>query len=143
MRKMLFAGVLLLASLQSAPAQVRITEGNGGSLAEHIELFAQIRDSGERVIIDGPCRSACTLILGMIPPERICVTPRARLGFHAAWVRGPQGRPVVSRPGSRLMMDMYPPRVKSWIIRTGGLPSPNEFRYLQGRQLASMYRTCR
>jgi hypothetical protein len=37
------------------------------------------------VAIDGTCASACTLLLGVIPHNRICVTPRAVLAFHAAW----------------------------------------------------------
>ena len=32
-------------------------------------------------MIDGRCLSACTLVRGVIPRERICVTRRARLGF--------------------------------------------------------------
>ena len=67
-----------------------------------------IRDSGQRVIIDGPCLSACTLVLGVIPRERICVTRRARLGFHAAWHHGENGRPITSRGGTQLLMAVYP-----------------------------------
>ena len=42
-------------------------------------------------MIDGACLSACTLVLGIVPRERICVTQRAMLGFHAAWMPGPAG----------------------------------------------------
>ena len=45
----------------------------------------KIRDRGERVIIDGICNSACTLVLGIVPLNKICVTPKASLGFHAAY----------------------------------------------------------
>ena len=48
---------------------------------DYLRTFAQIRQSGERVIIDGPCLSACTLVLSTIPKKRICVTSRAVLGF--------------------------------------------------------------
>ena len=48
-------------------------------------MFAAIRDSGERVVIDGNCFSACTLVTAIIPKERICVTERAVFGFHAGW----------------------------------------------------------
>ena len=99
-----------------------------------------LRGSGERVIIDGPCLSACTMVLGVIPRERICVTPRARLGFHAAWHPGDNGRPVHSRAATRLLMEIYPEHVRSWITRRGGLTP--RMMYLSGRELAAMYQTC-
>ena len=37
----------------------------------------ELRKSGQRVVIDGTCASACTLVLGVIPHDRICVTSRA------------------------------------------------------------------
>ena len=49
----------------------------------YLEVFARVRQSGERVVIDGLCLSACTLVLSTIPRNRICVTRRAVLGFHA------------------------------------------------------------
>ena len=99
-----------------------------------------LRGSGERVIIDGPCLSACTMVLGVIPRERICVTPRARLGFHAAWHPGDNGRPVESREATQLLMEIYPENVRSWIARRGGL-SPR-MKFLTGRELTAMYQTC-
>jgi hypothetical protein len=99
-----------------------------------------IRDSGSRVIIDGTCLSACTLVLGTVPKERICVTSRANLGFHAAWNMTPGGRAVYSEEGTRLLWDVYPNAVRQWIKRRGGL-TPRMI-YLRGRALASMYATC-
>jgi len=51
-------------------------------------LFAILKEqaeNGEQVMIDGTCASACTMLLGVIPRNRICVTPRAVLAFHSAW----------------------------------------------------------
>ena len=92
-------------------------------------------------IIDGPCLSACTMVLGVIPRERICVTPRARLGFHAAWNPGKNGRPVTSVAATKLLMDIYPEHVRSWIKGRGGLS--RRMIVLSGRELAAMYPTCR
>ena len=72
--------------------------------------------------------------------DRICVTSRARLGFHAAWHPGSNGQQVTSREATRLLMDIYPEHVRSWIARRGGL-SPRMM-YLSGRELTSMYQTC-
>ena len=136
----LFGAVLAALSGASASAAVRITSDTGGQIGPYLETLAAIRDSGQRVIIDGPCLSACTLVLGVIPRERICVTRRARLGFHAAWHHGENGRPATNRGGTQLLMAVYPPQVKSWIARRGGLT--RQMKYLTGRELASMYPTC-
>ena len=77
---------------------------------------------------------------GCDPAERICVTARARLGFHAAWHPGDNGQPVPSRAATRLLMEIYPQNVRSWIARRGGLTP--RMMYLSGRELAAMYQTC-
>src|SRR5215475_2899993 len=141
MRLALLLGAALAASVAtSASAAVRIRGDSGGQIGPYLEKMAVLRGSGERVIIDGPCLSACTMVLGVIPRNRICVTPRARLGFHAAWHPGNNGRPITSRGGTQLLMDIYPPNVRKWIARKGGL-TPRML-YLHGRELASMYPTC-
>ena len=136
----LLGAVLTAASASAASAVVRITSDTGGQIGPYLETLAAIRDSGQRVIIDGPCLSACTMILGVIPRDRICVTRRARLGFHAAWHHGENGRPATNRGGTQLLMAVYPQNVKNWLNRRGGLT--REMKYLTGRELASMYPTC-
>ena len=138
---LLFCAVLTALSGSSASAAVRITSDSGGQIGPYLEQLMAIRESGQQVIIDGPCLSACTLVLGVIPRERICVTRRARLGFHAAWHHGENGRPATNRGGTQLLMAVYPANVKSWIARRGGLT--REMKYLSGSELASMYRSCR
>jgi hypothetical protein len=136
----IFGAVLAALVGSSASAAVRITGDTGGQIGPYLETLVAIRDSGERVIIDGPCLSACTMILGVIPRERICVTRRARLGFHAAWHHGENGRPATNRGGTQLLMAVYPQPVKNWINRRGGLT--REMKFLTGRELASMYPAC-
>jgi hypothetical protein len=134
-------GVVLAAlSISPASAVVRITSDFGGQIGPYLETLAAIRESGQRVIIDGPCLSACTLVLGVIPRERICVTRRARLGFHAAWHHGDNGQPITNLGGTQLLMEVYPENVKNWINRRGGLT--RQMKYLSGRELTAMYRTC-
>jgi len=86
MRHLSFA-LLLLAVLWNfgAEADYRITRDPGGLLDQYKAKYTVVRDRGERVIIDGMCSSACTLVLGIVPLSRVCVTPRARLGFHMAY----------------------------------------------------------
>jgi len=121
-------------------ATVRISEDHGGRIDQYQRRFAALRSSGERVVIDGLCSSACTLVLGAIPRQRICVTPRAVLGFHAAWVFGPSGGPVTSPFHTRLLWTSYPTSVRSWISRNGGL-TPHMI-YLQGHELTAMFAPC-
>src|SRR3954452_18062122 len=81
----LYLAVLLGAfAVAPASAEVRILASPGGAVGPFLELFERLRESGERVVIDGPCLSACTLLLMTIPAERTCVTRRAVLRFHAA-----------------------------------------------------------
>jgi hypothetical protein len=136
---LLGAAVAALA-ISNASAAVRIKADPGGQIGPYLENLALLRSSGEKVIIDGPCLSACTMVLGVIPRNRICVTARARLGFHAAWHPGENGRPITSRAATQLLMDIYPEHVRSWIKDRGGL-SPRMM-YLSGRELAAMYQTC-
>jgi hypothetical protein len=76
--------ILLLALTVPASADLRIRRDHGGYLEEYKAKYARIRDSGERIIIDGICNAACTILLGIVPLNRVCVTPRARLGFKEA-----------------------------------------------------------
>src|SRR3977135_4642124 len=84
MKAIFLASVLCGTALPPAPAEMRIRASAGGQVGPFRDLFERVRNSGERVVIDGPCLSACTLVLSMVPQNRICVTRRAILGFHAA-----------------------------------------------------------
>jgi hypothetical protein len=140
MAAVLLGAVLAALTASAAPAAVRIKADPGGQIGPYLEELEQLKGSGERVIIDGPCLSACTMVLGVIPRNRICVTPRARLGFHAAWHPGENGRQVTSRAATQLLMDIYPENVRSWIKERGGLTP--RMMFLSGRELAAMYQTC-
>ena len=136
----LTAAAMMAFAIFPASATMRITGDPGGQIGPYLENLASLRNSGEHVVIDGPCLSACTMVLGVIPRDHLCVTPRARLGFHSAWRPDESGRPVVSRDGTELLMTVYPQQVRKWIARRGGL-SPHMM-YLTGRELASMYPPC-
>jgi hypothetical protein len=113
--------VLWSASVHAA--DYRITRDHGGLVDEYKAKYALIRDRGERVIIDGICNSACTLVLGIVPLNRVCVTPRASLGFHMAYYDKATtfGVKVTSYAGTADLMSYYPMTVKDWISRHGGL----------------------
>jgi hypothetical protein len=135
------AGALFLAlCVTDASAALRISNDKGGQIGPYLDAYVSLRNSGKRVIIDGPCLSACTIVLGVVPRDRICVTRRAQLGFHAAWNPGTDGRPVLSHAGTKALWELYPGNVRSWLKRRGGLKP--QMVYLSGRELMSMYKTC-
>ncbi len=68
------AGSVIAAADDSAGADYRIRKDYGGFIDQYKLKYAAIRDRGDRVIIDGVCNSACTLVLGIVPLNRICVT---------------------------------------------------------------------
>ncbi len=140
MRRVAVAGALAVLGIGSASAEVRIQRDFGGQIGPYLYKYAAMREAGHNVVIDGPCLSACTLALAVIPRERICMTNNAVLGFHAAWSPGADGRPIKSSGGTRLLMAVYPPQVRSWIRKRGGLNGRTIF--LRGRELAALYRTC-
>jgi hypothetical protein len=135
------AAILSIISVTGASATMRISDDIGGRIGAYVDQYSQVRNSGERVVIDGACLSACTLVLGIVPRNRICVTRRATLGFHAAWMPGPNGKPVPSAVGTQALWDMYPSHVRQWINARGGLSA--KMMFLRGRELMSMYPECR
>jgi hypothetical protein len=126
-----------------ASADVRITRDFGGYVEEYKARYQRVRDNGERVIIDGICNSACTLVLGIVPMERICVTPRASLGFHQAYFdkRWTAGVKVTSIAGTAELMSVYPTPVKDWLARQGGL-TPEMKKLKNGADLWMIVNPC-
>jgi hypothetical protein len=125
----------------AASADVRIVNDPGGEISAYLRKFQDMRISGERLVIDGPCLSACTLFTALLPRNQVCVTRRAVLGFHAASYYDDARRSLVpTRAGTRLVMRIYPPQIRSWIARHGGL-TPRLIG-LRGRELAALYNTC-
>lgn len=132
--------VLALAGMGPATADMRIHDDRGGRIDTYLYRFAAVRQSGRRVIVDGPCMSACTVLLGTVPKDHICVTPRASFGFHAAWIPAPRGARASSALGDRMLWANYPPPVRAWINRHGGLTQ--RLIYLRGPELTAMYPAC-
>jgi hypothetical protein len=77
----------------------------------------------------------------MLPRHQICVTRRAVFGFHGARLLHDDGRLRPEPRASRFVLATYPPDVRRWIERRGGLSS--RLLLLRGRDLAAMYPTCR
>ena len=138
---LILGAAMAALAVSSAAATVRVVGDAGGQIGPYLEGLAALRASGERVVIDGPCLSACTLVLSAVPNNRICVTRRAVLGFHAARSMDRRGRMYAEPEASAAVLDAYPSPVRSWIRRRGGLTS--RILLLRGRELAAIYPVCR
>jgi hypothetical protein len=139
-RGLLLCLAALASGITSASATMRIAEDRGGQIGHYLQTFAVLRSSGENVVVDGNCLSACTLLLGLIPKSRVCATSRARFGFHAAWMPDIDGRPVTSSMGTEALWNIYPGSVKRWINRHGGLS--RKMIYMQGRDMHGIVADC-
>ncbi len=130
-RALLLCAAMLTCDVTSASATMRIVQDQGGPVGKYLRAFAKVRSTGEHVIIDGDCLSACTLVLGLVPSNQICATPRARFGF---------GRLVTSGLATQALWGVYPASVRRWIIQHGGLTS--QMIYMEGRSLDGIVATC-
>lgn len=136
----LLAAVLVLAGMAASHAAFRIADDRGGRIGTYVDRYQDLRSSGQSVMIDGLCASACTIVLGTIPHDKICVTSHATLGFHAAWDFGTNGRAITNPEATQLLFSMYPTPIRRWISHRGGL-TPRMI-FLRGRELLSMYKPC-
>src|SRR5437764_14645683 len=91
------AATLLILNVAEASSAVRIANDRGGQIGSYVMKYQRLASAGESVIIDGLCASACTIVLSELSRDKICVTPRATLGFHAAWNYGPNGLTYTDR----------------------------------------------
>jgi hypothetical protein len=139
-RAALAAMLFTLTSIASTSAAMRISDDPGGQIGAYLAKYQALRASGDRVEIDGTCASACTMLLGLIPRNRICVTPRAVLAFHSAWTPTSEGEQI-SSAGNYYLWSNYPSDVRKWIIAHGGLHS--QIIYLSGPELTAMYPACK
>ena len=115
-------------------------------IGTYIDKYQDLQASGENVIVDGLCASACTLVLGFIPRDRLCITPRAVFGFHQAYDAGVAKTgallQVANREASEYLFHKYPRPVRDWIFVHGGLPPPWQVLRLSGRALAHLVPVC-
>jgi caspase domain-containing protein len=143
MRRLALLLVAAAATLSASSAHATIVISNdlGGLISDYAARWISVRDSGEQVVIDGRCVAACTLVVGMVPREKVCATSKAVLGFQGAWRKGADGkRDFSGTVANQAMMDVYPADVRKWITGRGGLSS--KILYLSGRELAEMVPPC-
>jgi hypothetical protein len=128
MKLLVLALSIFFATLPARAETIDVYDNHGGSVAQYDARWAAHAARGVSVRVVGPCQSACTVLLGHIPRNRICVTPQARFGFHLA--RLPQA--------TATLWNGYPADIKTWINQHGGLThsfiwmgAPDVFRFFR------------
>lgn len=109
---------------------------DGGDIDVFAAKYQRIKKSGRRVVIDGLCFSACTIVASL-PKDQVCVTPKAALGVHM--VSTDDGPDVESTQWA--VKKFYPPALQEWIKKHGGLAE--EPKYVKGSDLLTIFNSCK
>jgi hypothetical protein len=142
MFRVMFAAAISAMCFATAASAETIYDDPGGEVPSYVRKYQTMRAAGERIVIDGPCRSACTLLIGIVPRDHVCVTPRAAFVFHAATYYNDTSREMVpSREGTQYVAGFYPTTIRAWIARHGGLTS--KLIEMSGADLQKLYSPCR
>lgn len=125
-------------------APVLLQNERGGLIGEHRMRFLGYQRDGVRVELRGGCYSACTLITGYVPKDKLCVAPGAFLAFHSALLS--YADPRENMPATLGMYLTYPKEIRDWIDLNGGVTAlrVREWWTLYDRDLWAMgYAKCR
>jgi hypothetical protein len=98
-----------------------VIQNSPGGIIDLFEAQArQLKADKTRVIVDGPCLSACTILVD-ITRDRVCLTQNALLGYHKSF-----------NPGDNTTADIpyATPGLSAYINSIGGLPEPRSGRML-------------
>lgn len=124
-------GLLLsLIPLPTAAETIDVNDNHGGSVANYNARWQANAARGVDVRIVGPCQSACTVLLGNIPRNKICVTPAASFGFHTAKL--PQA--------TATLWNAYDADIKGWINARGGLTA--DFKWMRAPDTYKYFKRC-
>jgi len=135
----ILAALMVCVCTPASAKTIHVTNDRGGLIVAYEARYRAAAARGDRFVIDGNCLSACTMAIGIFDRKHICATPRAVLGFHAAWRPTPRGKILVPA-ATDYMARWYTPAAKDWIARNGGL-QPG-LMYLRGSELYGVVPAC-
>jgi hypothetical protein len=131
LRSVLVAFLSLPFAASAANAvTVEVSDDHGGILPLYQARWHDLAEQNVRVEIVGPCVSACTILFGYIPSQKICVTPNASLGFHLATMQF----------ATDALWKAYPDAVRDWITKHGGLT--HQLLWLKPPEIFHFFRKC-
>jgi hypothetical protein len=129
------------------PGVVRLVGYNpGGFLARYLIDLEKLKRLGVRQLqLDATCASACTVFLRL--GNRVCVTDRARIGFHKIVLLertrfGRRRSPFKSADHNLndKFLQRLPAKIRNWRGISGGLPW--RMAWLQGEEAAQLIGRC-
>ena len=129
-RQFLLVAILSLPASAARAETIDVSDFQGGLLSTYQTQWSTLAARGVKVRIVGPCVSACTILVGYIPRNNICVMPNAYLGFHWA----------TTDFHTQEMWSFYPPDIRQWISQRGGLTS--QMLWLQAPSIYRYFRKC-
>lgn len=134
-----FIALSLLVAPALASNTFRITFSPGGGIIDFVRQYQDLREHETKVVVDGACISACTIMLGILRDEQVCVTERASLGFHSA-TQGDE----YSADGTQILWHIYPPKVRAMLTALGwdGTVEHENLIYIEGDMLRTIYHEC-
>ncbi len=142
----LLAGLLFVFSIPAYqsyisyvnPSEIVISEQDpGGDVEDHIKFFHYVKDAGIKIRVAGECVSACTLMLGILPRDKICIDEeKGSFGFHLARTSS-EGDVELT---NRLDRMFYPTVVNTWLKAHG--PQTLEVQYMMPEDFKGYLHYC-
>lgn len=132
---------IFLATTAVTQANLIITYNPGGVVDDFYRAVESHRMRGERIIVDGGCYSACTLVLALARDNLVCATRRASFHFHRPYSGAP-GTAAYDDDGglSEVWQKEMPVGVAAFIAAHGGLT--HEWIVLSGQEMQTLVPMC-
>ncbi len=111
----------------------------GGDVVRFKAAAREIKRTGRRVVIDGKCDSACAILADMAR-SNVCVTPRAKFGFHQGYIVA-----QAETGGQYYLLGRFKPShsrdVARWVNKNGGYPKKG-YRVMGHRPASRIWKKC-
>lgn len=124
------------------PQHLRTYWNPGGMVGEFYKNYSKGRRDGTTYVIDGPCISACTFALYLLPKEQVCATDYATFGFHSAWYEE-DGKMKFDADFTTLIFNSYPAELQQMLRKRGWNGGEHSnLVWIKAQDMRSIIRTC-
>lgn len=121
-----------------------VHENTGGKLYTFFLASQELQAKRIKLVIDGPCYSACASIADRIRAD-VCITPRAVFGFHLRHeTMIVDDEPITVNPGrGRAAEQPLSNEVRAWVLRHGGFPSSaTSYTFMRFKDATQFWHRC-
>lgn len=123
---------------------VCVVKGSPGGVIDDFEAAAHaINQSHVRVVIAGPCYSACALFADKARAH-VCITANAEFGFHQASISyvSADGRILGIGPDTENPLPGDSKDIDAWVRAHGGYPPPNDLLIMNFAEAHKFWKSC-